>query len=1259
MSPPKQLIRILIQTDNTNPMILEGLEVWLRLGLLSDAQIRQIGEQYLSEPLPPKIVTSAKTKVLEAEKITQNRVASKPPKPAFEFPAIITDLVQSLKAELSVRWLLFLGLFLVIVSSGVLAASQWERFPSTGQYLILFAYTFAFWGVSLWGNKQSSLPVTATALKLVTLVLIPLNFWAMDGLKLWLEPLGLITMAIATLALTTLTIILYRNQGQLQHRPLFNHLGLSYLNWGWQIPGFPVIAVYLGIIITGILTIANPPPNSSNQSQRIDPKIVVIYLLTLLFSRAIFGVNVEISQLGLALGIFSGFLYVSPSLILHRCSYGILFFGWLITIFTQPGQAFLISGIGIGIFTNNLLKYWKRQDLAAIFGLGLSMVVLVGRLIPPEFRQTAISVGVEVANSQNSPWALLSLTWFPYLIFIVALTDWIYHRPQRKLAQFGDQISLIFGVFLTSLSILNPALRSLNLLASTITLAVITHRRQPLKPPLVLATHILGLVTVCNLVYWQFPALTLELWAIILLGLMVGEFLLFTVNSPLENIIRKDALNLGIVLSELSYMLFLTNFYFVNKTLEITWLITPLALTVVATKTTDTQRIKASQFSFAACGLVQILTLPHPQIRLFSLGLTTLLMVVNTQLLKTLFASVFTIGLGLGFLLLSVQDLVTREGWLMLLSLTVTGLWIFRLMLCRYGSIQSTIIRLYKQALDGWAIALLGFELSVITLHSFGLYSAGFPGNFNLISTLIILIIALIFRGLNLGELQRTAEFGFSPWILYSLAWTVELLIVEILIFNDRSLVSLAVANITLGLMTQLLGDWWKRHYNIQKLPNPLQIIPIVYGILGVIFRFQIFANWTGLTSLGFALILIGIGRRNRQTKALVYLGLLGVSVSTYEILFYQIQSQSLAEQWIAFATLGTSLMYIYRIFSSGLSVYLRLPETEIKPIAHLHWLISSVCLLLASFNQSQSQPLLAIGTSVLLVRYAIFQGRHNPNLKASEIWIYLGLTEATALIIYLQNLYNLNGFFIPWSGSIVSIISWFFYILPWNSWGWSVKPWKTVAIILPIITVMSSRFLLQPEQQLTWYFSATFAILFYIALSHLTHNIRFNYLSLILINFIFYDWLFSTFYQWDAFIFTLPLASSLLYFSQFEPILNLEQNRPWRHGFRLGATGLLCATSLLAHSATGILPGILSLIIIFAGLGLKIRAFLYMGTATFLINIVNQLIILNSIYSFMKWVISFILGLILIWIAATFETRREQLITLWNNWMAELETWD
>jgi len=1253
----KPLIRILIQADSSNPRLLEGLEVWLNLGLLSDAQVRQIGELYLSDPLPKKTVNSGNNQRVLAEKITPKLVVSTSPQPAFQLPNFATNLVESLKAELSVRWLLFLGLFLVIISSGVLAASQWEKFPATGQYLILFAYTFAFWGASLWGSQQSRFPVTSEALKLVTLLLIPLNFWAMDGLKLWSDSLGLLTIAIAALALTILTVTLYRNQGQFQRRSLFNHLGLSYLNWGWQIPGFPVIAIYLGIMITVFLTIVNPPPTSSTSSPRIDFKIVVIYLLTLLFGRAIFVVNVDISQLGLALGIFAGFLYISSSLILHRSSYFILLFGWLVTVYIQPWQAFLVSGIGIGIFSHHLLKYWRERDLAAIFGFGLSMVALVGRLIPPELRKTAINVGVEISSSQDSPWALLSLTWFPYLIFMVIVTDWIYHRPQRKVAHFGDFLSLLFATFLTCLSLSNPALRSLNLLASTITLAVVISRRQPLKPIVVLATHILGLVTFANLVYWQFPNLALDDWAIILLILMVGEFLLFTVNSPGANIIRKDALDLGILLSGISYILFLTNFEFSTPHSSImAWLITPLGLTYVATQTRESQQKKAVIISIIACGLVQVLNLFNPQINLWSLGLTTVFMVVNTQIIKTLFSSVFTVGLGLAFLFLSVKDLVTVEGWLIFLSLTIAGLWVLRFMLFRYGVTESNIVRLYQRAFDGWAITLLGFELSIITLNSFGVLLYKIPRDFTLISTLIILIAALSFRGFDLANPRKIAKSGFSPWILYSLAWAIELLIIERLISSNQSLVSFAVANIILGLTTQLFGDWWQRHYQIEKLPNPWQIIPIIYGILAIIFRVQTSANWTGLISLAFALILIGIGRRNIEAKPLVYLGLMGISVSTYEILLYQINAQPLTEQWIAFATLGTSLMYGYRILSPWLIAYLQIPEPEITIIAHLHWFISSILLGLVISSPINSQLLLTIGTSLLLIRYALFQGRYNSYLYTAETWVYVGLIQTTGLVIYLQNLLDISNFLIPWSGSLVSILSYFFYILPWNIWGWPVRPWKRAAIILPVITVISSHFILQPEQQLTWYLSAIFGSLFYIILAKFTQNIRLTYLSLTLISFTFYNWLGSTD---DIFIFTLPISCSVLYFSQVEPSLKLEQNRDLRHGLRVLGTGILCGTSLGNFQGTGILAGILSLATIFVGLGLKIRAFLYIGTAIFLINIVNQLIILNSIYSFIKWIIVFILGVILIWIAANFETRREQLITLWNNWVAELQTWE
>jgi hypothetical protein len=105
--------------------------------------------------------------------------------------------------------------------------------------------------------------------------------------------------------------------------------------------------------------------------------------------------------------------------------------------------------------------------------------------------------------------------------------------------------------------------------------------------------------------------------------------------------------------------------------------------------------------------------------------------------------------------------------------------------------------------------------------------------------------------------------------------------------------------------------------------------------------------------------------------------------------------------------------------------------------------------------------------------------------------------------------------------------------------------------------------------------------------------------------------------------------------------------------------SGLICVVALFEAGWTGLIPGAISLAILFVGLGLRVRAFLYVGTATFLVNGFVQLAILGSIYSFLKWAIGLVVGIILIWIAATFETRREQIAALLQNWIGELENWE
>ena len=75
--------------------------------------------------------------------------------------------------------------------------------------------------------------------------------------------------------------------------------------------------------------------------------------------------------------------------------------------------------------------------------------------------------------------------------------------------------------------------------------------------------------------------------------------------------------------------------------------------------------------------------------------------------------------------------------------------------------------------------------------------------------------------------------------------------------------------------------------------------------------------------------------------------------------------------------------------------------------------------------------------------------------------------------------------------------------------------------------------------------------------------------------------------------------------------------------------------------------------------MGLRVRAFLFVGTTTFILTVFYHLIVLSFTYSFLKWVIGLIAGIVLIFIAANFEKRSEQMINLMGNWFGKLQQWE
>lgn len=80
MHDPHHIISIQLNIRKSNPNLLEGLDTLLRLGLVSDEQVRQLCQEYLTSPLPPFVVAEF---ILE---LIPGLVLESSPEPTAEIP---------------------------------------------------------------------------------------------------------------------------------------------------------------------------------------------------------------------------------------------------------------------------------------------------------------------------------------------------------------------------------------------------------------------------------------------------------------------------------------------------------------------------------------------------------------------------------------------------------------------------------------------------------------------------------------------------------------------------------------------------------------------------------------------------------------------------------------------------------------------------------------------------------------------------------------------------------------------------------------------------------------------------------------------------------------------------------------------------------------------------------------------------------------------------------------------------------------------
>jgi hypothetical protein len=520
MNPPPTSLKLELILRADHPELLNGLDYWLQLGLLSAEQIEQLGRS-LSSPLPQ--TQESTTDFLPTDFLPTDFLptASTPSIAPASSPSWLTQILSSFMAEISVVWLLFLGVFMVVVSSGVLAASQWRNFSTLGQYAILWSYTLAFGIAGLWTGQRPRLRMTGRMLQIATLLIVPVNFWMIDEFKIWGTSSGWILAAIASLSLSFITIHLLKQSPRLT---LINQLALCGLHWGWGIPGWALAATYGATIGTAGLQIRG----QSEAEPRMDiGKVAIVFSTLLILGRALFVKQIPIDNLGLAFGI-CGWLLVwlnrQQRPIWNPVGMGLLFIGWAVTVASDQWQALGVSVLGLWLLGDRLRRYWRKFDLVLLILVGLqTSYLLLGVVFPPSVRRDITVWLTEIVGLKIGAAELAGLGLFGYVLILLAGIAYLRRLQQLQLAALTDRFALGLGIVLFIPGGWNAWVRVLYLLLSTVTLGVLSSQRSQEKA-LVYLTHVTGLFTILSWIYWISPNLSIPSLALILLGMGAAEW---------------------------------------------------------------------------------------------------------------------------------------------------------------------------------------------------------------------------------------------------------------------------------------------------------------------------------------------------------------------------------------------------------------------------------------------------------------------------------------------------------------------------------------------------------------------------------------------------------------------------------------------------------------------------------------------------------------------------------------------------------------
>ncbi|WP_437230958.1 hypothetical protein SH661x_002233 [Planctomicrobium sp. SH661] len=375
--------------------------------------------------------------------------------------------LDSFLQERNIKWMLGIGMILLLGSSMRLVSLHWENYAAVAKYAILMAYTSIVYVASQVTYLRMGLRRTGTALMALTVTLIPLTFHAVH----WIQPsfsTSLVNMGsqagLLTLLVVNLVMTQYASSRLLRHflRQPQRTFELAYVTLclaGAILPALPRSTdPFSALLLWGIFTAGTLKVNRHvfwlTEEERL-PRIFGFFPIALLGGLFLglfavqFSESIQMPWWGLGCA-----LVAVPVLLTTDTLWNVFQERTGGTITRVPvsigmplvvGLLLCVAGLSLAttrfppyalvptaaICTGLMVCIARRTGLQAFTWLAILCALIAYQFSPVfflEFARQVVATGAAAVREQKLPYAFYGLTYSPILLCFVGLSGWLKRK---------------------------------------------------------------------------------------------------------------------------------------------------------------------------------------------------------------------------------------------------------------------------------------------------------------------------------------------------------------------------------------------------------------------------------------------------------------------------------------------------------------------------------------------------------------------------------------------------------------------------------------------------------------------------------------------------------------------------------------------------------------------------------------------------------------------------------------------------------------